>query len=211
VETGIVYKWTNKINGKWYIGSHKGTAEDRYTASGTLVLAAFRKYGIDNFSREILYEGEDYRELEEFILSELNAKDNLKSYNLRNTAEGGDTLSTHPNKAEIIKKISQANKGKSKSPEHIESMKQASNSGRFKKGQEPHNKGINPETAATRERRLRKDFIPIEESVAKANKTKKERGYTNGKLGTTRTEESKRKTAEAVKRSWEKRKQQKPN
>ena len=101
METGIVYKWTNKVNGKWYIGSHRGNTKDGYRASGTLVLAAFKKYGIDNFSREILYEGEDYRELEEFILSELNAKDNLKSYNLRNTAEGGDTLSTHPNKEDI--------------------------------------------------------------------------------------------------------------
>ena len=195
METGIVYRWTNKVNGKWYVGSHKGTSEDGYKASGKLIKEAFNKYGINNFIREILYEGKDFQELEESILVELNAAESRQSYNLKNEALGGGSHL----------------KGKTKSPEHIESMKQASNSGRFKKGQEPHNKGINPETAATRERRLRKDFIPIEESVAKANKTKKERGYTNGKLGTTRTEESKRKTAEAVKRSWEKRKQQKPN
>ena len=43
---GFVYKWTNSFNGKWYIGSHKGTPEDGYTASGTVIQEAFSKYGI---------------------------------------------------------------------------------------------------------------------------------------------------------------------
>ena len=51
---GFVYKWTNKVNRKWYIGSHKGYPEDKYTAGGKLIKEAFKKYGIENFEREIL-------------------------------------------------------------------------------------------------------------------------------------------------------------
>lgn len=192
---GFVYKWINKINKKWYIGSHRGHPEDGYTAGGKLIKEAFRKHGIENFEREIISITDHYRELEEFILTELDAMNNPASYNLKNDSIGGGTHL----------------QGIPKTREHIQAMVQAENSGRFKKGQEPCNKGSNPQLLATRERRLRKEFITMEERVKKANKTKKERGYTNGKLGTTRTEESKRKTAEAVKRSWEKRKQQKPN
>ena len=41
--TGFIYKWTNIINGKWYIGSRKGTTDDGYRHSSK-VLAAGLKY-----------------------------------------------------------------------------------------------------------------------------------------------------------------------
>lgn len=52
---GFVYKWTNKINGKMYIGAHIGEFGDGYIGSGTLFRKAIKKYGIDNFEREIIY------------------------------------------------------------------------------------------------------------------------------------------------------------
>lgn len=85
---GYVYKFTNRINNKWYIGSHNGTNEN-YQGSGTVFKLAKEKYGIDNFTKEILYFGEDYRNQEKLILIECNAKDDPLSYNLKNEAIGG--------------------------------------------------------------------------------------------------------------------------
>ena len=86
---GIVYKWTNIVNSKWYIGSHKGSCSDGYIASGKAIKKAMSKYGMDIFTRDILYIGEDFRELEEFLLEVLSAATDKKSYNLKNTATGG--------------------------------------------------------------------------------------------------------------------------
>src|SRR5271157_5409684 len=61
-KSGFVYKWTNQKNGRWYIGSHIGDPndpKDQYVASGRNVINAMRKYGLDNFRREILFVGLD--------------------------------------------------------------------------------------------------------------------------------------------------------
>jgi hypothetical protein len=50
-----VYKSTNVINHKFYIGVHKtNDPEDPYLGSGTYLLRAVRKYGRENFKKEIL-------------------------------------------------------------------------------------------------------------------------------------------------------------
>jgi 3'-phosphoadenosine 5'-phosphosulfate sulfotransferase len=94
MEKGFTYKWINLVNGKWYIGSHKGSIDDGYTASGVRIQAAFLKYGIDKFVREILYEGTAFREEEERLLVAYDAENNPQSYNLKNSAVGGGNTST---------------------------------------------------------------------------------------------------------------------
>ena len=104
--SGFVYKWVDSSNNKFYIGSHKGTIDDGYIGSGVLFNRAFALRP-ENFSRSILYEGEDYLELEDFILKELDAENNKQMYNLKSSAIGGKTQITDEGR----KRLSESKKG----------------------------------------------------------------------------------------------------
>lgn len=110
--SGFVYKWTNTINKKWYYGSHKGSVGDGYIGSGKVFLQAYKK-NKECFSREIIYTGNDFREIEELILQTLDAAKCRESYNMKNTAVGGDT-SMHFSK-ESIRKMSESSKNRDRS------------------------------------------------------------------------------------------------
>ena len=51
-----IYKITNKVNGKIYIGKHQTTdINDGYMGSGKMLQSAQSKYGLENFVKEILH------------------------------------------------------------------------------------------------------------------------------------------------------------
>lgn len=85
---GFVYRWVNLSNNMYYIGSHKGLPSDGYIGSGIYFKRAY-KNNPSNFVRDVLYQGNNFRELEEFILEELDSANDKKSYNLKNSAIGG--------------------------------------------------------------------------------------------------------------------------
>lgn len=53
---GIIYKTTNLVNGKIYIGQHRCDTDefDGYLGSGSEILKAIDEFGKENFKRETL-------------------------------------------------------------------------------------------------------------------------------------------------------------
>jgi group I intron endonuclease len=108
----IIYKTTNQVNGKIYIGQDKYN-NPNYLGSGMILHFAFKKYGIENFNKEILEECESketLNEREKYWINFYNSTDKNVGYNIALGGDGGDTLSHHPNKKEISKRISESNK-----------------------------------------------------------------------------------------------------
>jgi len=89
----IVYKTTNRIDGKYYVGCHQtDTIDDGYLGSGKLLSRAIKKYGVENFSREILHIFDNKEEMfsaEEAIVNESLVRDEM-SYNLKIGGSGGN-------------------------------------------------------------------------------------------------------------------------
>lgn len=127
----IIYKTTNLINNKFYIGKDKNN-NPLYLGSGKILKSAIRKYGIENFKKEILEICNSIKEMNEreiFWIIELSAIE--KGYNIATGGDGGNTIENHPNKLEISKKHSEwmlennPTRGRKKSEEEINNWKKS--------------------------------------------------------------------------------------
>lgn len=88
----LVYKTTNKTNGKCYVGSHQTKKlDDGYLGSGKYLKRAIAKDGTENFVREILFQFDNPKDMyakeaeivnEDFLMNE-------NTYNLKVGGEGG--------------------------------------------------------------------------------------------------------------------------
>lgn len=114
----IIYKTTNLINGKFYIGQDSND-NPNYLGSGLLLKKSIEKYGRENFIKETLevcQTKEQLNEREIFWIEETNAK--VLGYNIADGGHGGNTYTE-----ETRKRISELFKGREVSEETIEKRK----------------------------------------------------------------------------------------
>lgn len=123
-----IYRITNLINGKTYIGQHKyKDLNDNYMGSGVHLRVAQAKYGIENFKKEILVFNVSKKEhidlLEKTFIAAEREKVGIENcYNIADGGEGGNTGSRSD---EFKKKMSERLKGNTlyKGKHHTEEWK----------------------------------------------------------------------------------------
>jgi len=190
----VVYKTTNLLNNKSYIGKDMHNNAN-YLGSGKALINAIKKYGKDNFKKEIIEECNDtihLAEREEYWIKFFNAVEDSNYYNI--------CYNSHPPLAtgrevsnETRKKISDAQKGDKgfwygKAQSEVSNLKRSeslrgkpkpprSETHRQKlseshKGKEPWNKGKKGVSEETRKKMS--DAKKGKEPWNKINKIKKE-------------------------------------
>jgi group I intron endonuclease len=112
---GVIYKTTNNINGKFYVGKTTLTKKryERYFGSGICITNAIMKYGIENFEKEVLctcYSLEQLNRMEHLFICLLKPE-----YNIAKGGEGGNLLyyASIERKNEVYKNISKGWKNRS--------------------------------------------------------------------------------------------------
>lgn len=111
----LIYKTTNLLNGKFYIGKHQTeNKDDSYLGSGVALEKAIKKYGRNNFIREILFECDSEEEMnqkeKEIITDDLIKNKNC--YNIGLGGEGGAMFKGRHHTKETKQKLREISSGK---------------------------------------------------------------------------------------------------
>lgn len=211
MEKYYIYRITNNINHKTYIGQHRYykslLVEDGYMGSGVLLRKSQKKYGIENFTKEIITIAMSRSEadvLEKYYIAKERKENTYGCYNIANGGQGGGQKGYHHTE-EAKKRISETHKGRHVSeetkkkisdyfkgkPRSEETIKKVSES---LKGRTPWNKGkhLSEEqkrklSEAHKGKKLEPRSEETKRKISEANKGKK------------RTTEQKRKMSEAHK------------
>lgn len=149
----IVYKIVNDVNGKVYIGQtylplkrrlkrHIHFALHEKKSENVKFARAIRKYGPEHFQAEQIEICEDQKQLDErewYWIQYYNAVE--EGYNSKNCKGkcGGDTLTNHPNREDICKRISKQKMGDNNPMRKNGGLKGERNGMYGKRGSEVHN------------------------------------------------------------------------
>lgn len=100
-----VYKITNQVNGKIYIGQtnniKRRLQEHKHDKrKNKPIHSAIRKYGWENFKVDTLYFGANYNEMEKYYISLYETQNKTKGYNI---VAGGQDSSGEDNPAAVLK------------------------------------------------------------------------------------------------------------
>lgn len=135
----LIYKITNKLNNRYYIGAHKtNNINDGYMGSGKLLHEAYNKHGIENFKKEILFTFNNEYDMFKKEKELVDYKDRM-SYNLCEGGLGGDRSYTNGFKLSMINRRSYKGRGNPmygkagmKDKKHTEETKQQQSNARKK-------------------------------------------------------------------------------
>ena len=116
---GFVYITTNHVNGKQYIGQRKYDKQGKwkeYLGSGIILSRAIEKYGLENFSKEIIEECKTKKILNEreiYWINYYNAVESDNFYNIASGGDGGNTIAgyTDDQRKLLSTKLSNMRKG----------------------------------------------------------------------------------------------------
>ncbi len=119
-----IYKTTNLVNGKIYIGQTKSKSK-YYIGSGKILRLAIKKYGAGKFRREIICECKSQDELDEreqYWIAHYNSTDSDIGYNIQ---LGGNSKGkwTNESKLKLSTSAKAAQLKKYKDPIHYDKMK----------------------------------------------------------------------------------------
>lgn len=197
----IVYRTTNLVNNKIYIGTHRQKFHfpiifDGYFGSGKLIRQAIKKYGVESFVRETLhvfYTAKEAYKKEKEIVNEkfVNSKD---TYNL---CGGGNGASCHS--PETKRKMSEAQTGEKHAmygKKHSPETKQKMSLTRY--GRETWNKGI-PCSVETKQKISVSLTGKKQSEETKQKRSQSMKGKNVGKKHPPRSEEYCKKQSERIK------------
>lgn len=214
---GVVYKITNLIDDKIYVGRYKYgryPTFERYWGSNTHLKRAIEAHGLENFKKEILqkaYSNEELNALEIYWIAELHATDSEIGYNWN---AGGDCGTTSievgrkisetkkgnspskykgvPRSDEVRKKISEGRKGiNTITPEIREKMLEGIQA-RRERGESKHSKET---IEKIRQKKIERDALRIEPVIVSEETRKKLSKVHKGKPGRRWSEEDKQKSS----------------
>lgn len=116
---GYIYKTTNLVNGKIYIGKKESSEYvSTYFGSGKLIKRAIEKYGVDNFKNEVLFWCKNLEELNSKEVETIKDNDSFyysgHGYNIAGGGDGGDLISnmSETDRVVYLQKKSEQNTGK---------------------------------------------------------------------------------------------------
>ena len=199
---GYIYKITNMVNGKVYIGQHKckkgiitetDMISDGYWGSGKVLAQAKKKYGIENFKKEIICvceNKEDLDILEILCITLAKTEYSENCYNIASGGEGGNIIKykSEEEKAVIYAKLSEAaakiwlNKTElEKTAAKKKELETKANKSEKEKAVTRVKQSKSEKEAWSNKTELEKTAAKKKELETKANKTEKEKAYTRAK------------------------------
>lgn len=187
-----IYRITNNIDHKTYIGQHKYhkslLVEDGYMGSGTILKKAQKKYGIENFTKEIITIAMSMSEanvLEKYYIAKERKENTYGCYNIADGGQGGAGFKGHHHSEESNNKNREkhlgkipVNKGKKLTDEQIKNISEKSKG--KNKGKKAWNKGLHKRFSnGTLGKHWELD-MESKNKISETLKSKHRHWYTNG-------------------------------
>ena len=188
----IIYKITNLLNGKIYIGKDSKN-NPNYFGSGVYIWRSIKKHGKENFVKEVICEcssKEELNEKEKYWIEELDSRI-PNGYNISAGGESGSSgcIWSEESKMKLRKPLSEERKKK---------MKEAANRPeRLEKNRSSRSEEARKNMKLAREK-CRK---PLSEETKKNMKLARNRPEVKEKMRKSRSEEAKKNIKEAVKKA----------